>query len=74
MTTRVKWHTIRGAHAKIAAEDNRSGGKVGLLVLVIVFVVLLAIVLRLAEYSGRGVRHRTPVPPPAAAVLHVLWG
>lgn len=71
MIAKVRQRMMRGAHAKIAAEENRSGGKAGLLVLVIVFVVLLAIVLRLAEFSGRSIRHRPPAPP-AAAVFRVL--
>ena len=74
MGAKIRQRTVRGAHARITAEDGRTGNKISLLVLIIVFVALVAILLRMAEFSGRGIRHRAPSPPPAALVIHALWG
>ena len=69
MGANVRQRTMRGAHARIAAEEGRTSNKIGLLVLIIVFVALVAILLRLAEFSSRGIRHRSLAPPPAAAIF-----
>jgi hypothetical protein len=61
----------RHAHARMSAADVRSGGKIGLFVLVIIFIAVTAILLRLAEFAGRPVRH-VPPPIPAAAVSEIL--
>ena len=71
MSAKVRERTVRGAHARIAAEDERSGSKTGVFVLVIIFVALVAILLRLAEFAGRDVHHLPPPLPPAAAVFHL---
>jgi hypothetical protein len=71
MAAKVRQRTMRGVHAKIAAEELRTGNRIGLLVLVIVFVVLVAILLRLANFSSRGSGHRAP-PPHPAAMSHVV--
>jgi len=69
MSAFSKQRLVRGAHARIAAEDERSGSRTGLLELIIIFAVLFAIVLRLADFSlNRG----RPAPPPAAALLRLL--
>lgn len=68
MSDRVKQRTARGAHARIAAEEQRTGSKTGLLVLVIVFIALVAILLRLAEFSGRHIQH-SPVRSAPGVVL-----
>lgn len=69
MSAKVRQRTLRGAHARIAAEEERTGSKTAMLVLIIVFVALVAILLRLAEFSGRDIHHRAPTPPPAAALF-----
>ena len=71
MSAKVRQRTLRGAHARIAAEEERTGSKTAMLVLIIVFVALLAILLRLAEFSGRDIRRNTLSPPPAAAVFNI---
>lgn len=71
MVAIVRQRTMRGAHARIAAEEGRTSKKIGLLVLIIVFVALVAILLRLAEFSSRGIRHSAPAPP-AAAIFNLL--
>lgn len=70
MNANLKERTKRGTHARIAAEEVRSNSKIGLFVLVIVFVILVAILLRLADFAGRGPR-RAPALPPAAWLLHM---
>ena len=69
MSAKVKQRTLRGAHARIAAEEERTGSKTAMLVLIIVFVALVAILLRLAEFSGHGNRRPVPSPPPAVAIF-----
>jgi hypothetical protein len=71
MSAFSKQSFVRATHARISSEDERTGGKTGLLVLIIIFVTLFAIVLRMAEFSVHPVRH-TPPPPPPAAVSNLL--
>jgi hypothetical protein len=71
MSAFFKQRLVRATHARISAEDERTGGKTGLLVLIIVFITLLAIVLRMADFSLHRVRHAPTQPPPAMAILNL---
>lgn len=69
MNAKVRERTVRRAHARISAGEQRTGNRTGLLVLIIVFVAVVAILLRLAEFAGHGVTRAHPHPPPAGVVL-----
>jgi hypothetical protein len=65
----TRQRTSRNAHERISAAEARSGRKSWLLVLVIVFIALVAILLRLAEFAGRGIHRPASPPAPAASYL-----
>ena len=69
MSAKVRERTKRRAHARISAEEERTNSKIGLFILLIVFVVLVAILLRLAEFAGRGFPRRTPQSTPTSIGL-----
>jgi hypothetical protein len=72
MSAFFKQHFVRATHAKISAEDERTSGKTGLLVLIIILITLIAIALRMAEFSLRPGRHTPPPPPPPAVAIFSL--
>jgi hypothetical protein len=65
MNASFRQRIIRRAHTRIAADDERTSGNTGFLILLIAFAALIAILLRMAEFA----LHRSPPAPPAAAVF-----
>lgn len=71
MSAFFKQRFVRGVHARIAAEDVRSGSRTGIIVLVILFIALVAILMRLAEFGRPFSRHISPPSAPGIVLLTV---